>query len=293
MRDGFGLAELELADALALLRGPARATAPAPPALSIEDRRIDAGHEIPIRIYQPAETAIRGLVVNVHGGGWVAGSIEQDDPRCRIIAETARCTVVSVGYRLAPEDRFPAGLDDCATVIEWSCRHAAEFGAPAGKLAVLGASAGANLAVAAMLKMAAAGSECLPRFHIQFYPICDCAMDSPSYAENAAGYFLTARDMAWYWQHYMGDTDPATPLASIIGSPDLARLPPGLIVTSQYDPLRDEGEGLADRLNRAGVATECVRTPGAIHGFLSLAPQSAATAEALDKVAEALATAFI
>jgi acetyl esterase len=157
---------------------------------------------------------------------------------------------------------------------------------------VLGASAGGNIAIAAMLKLAAAGSECRPVFHIQFYPICDCAMDTPSYAENGSGYFLTAPDMAWYWQAYMGEADAAAPLASILRSPDLAVLPPGLIVTSQHDPLRDEGEALAARINQAGVATECVRYDGAIHGILTLAPQSALSARAIDKVAEVVAKAF-
>jgi acetyl esterase len=117
-------------------------------------------------------------------------------------------------------------------------------------------------------------------------------MDTPSYAENGSGYFLTAPDMAWYWQAYMGGADPATPLASILRSPDLALLPPGLIVTSQYDPLRDEGEALAARINQAGVPTECLRYDGAIHGILTLAPRSASSVVALNEVAEALATAF-
>lgn len=292
LRAGFGLAGMSIPDALALLRGPARPAAPAPPGLAIEDRRIVTDLEIPPRIYRPIKTAIRGLVVNVHGGGWVAGSIEGDDQRCRIIAERTGCIVVSVGYRLAPEYPFPAGLDDCAAAIEWSWRHAATLGAPEGKLAVLGASAGANLAVGAMLKMAVTGSECRPACHIEFYPICDCAMDTLSYAENASGYFLTAADMAWYWQSYMAGADPATPLASILLSPELGMLPPGLIVTSQYDPLRDEGEELAARINQAGVPTECIRYAGAIHGILTLAPQSALSVAALDKAVEALATAF-
>ncbi len=265
---------------------------PAPDGLRIEDGLIDGDPAVPIRIYRPAGAAVAGVVLNVHGGGWVAGSIDGDDARCRIIAEKTGCTVVSVGYRLAPEHPFPAGLDDCATAIEWCWREAASLGAPAGKLAVLGASAGGNIAIAAMLKLAAAGSECRPLFHIQFYPICDCAMDTPSYAENGSGYFLTAPDMAWYWDAYMAGDDPATPLASILRSPDLALLPPGLIVTSQYDPLRDEGEALAARINQAGVPTECLRYDGAIHGILTLAPQSALSAAALDKVAEVLAQAF-
>jgi acetyl esterase len=176
--------------------------------------------------------------------------------------------------------------------IEWSSREAGSLGAPAGKLAVIGASAGGNIAVAAMLKLAAAGSSCRPLFHIQFYPICDCAMDTASYRENAGGYFLTAPDLAWYWDAYMAGADPAVPLASILRSPDLAKLPPGLIVTSQYDPLRDEGEALAARINQAGVPTECLRYDGAIHGILTLAPQSALSAQALDKVATTLAKAF-
>ncbi len=291
LRGGFGLAAYRTADAVALLRGPPRVMPPAPAGLSIEDLAIDGAPPVPIRIYRPAG-AIAGIVLNVHGGGWVAGSIDGDDARCRIIAAQTGCTVVSVGYRLAPEDPFPAGVDDCAAAIEWCCRKATMLGAPAGKLAVIGASAGGNIAIAAMLKLAASGSGCRPTVHIQFYPICDCAMDTPSYRENGSGYFLTAPDMAWYWDAYMGGGNPATPLASILRSPDLAQLPPGLIVTSQYDVLRDEGEALAARINQAGVATECLRYEGAIHGILTLAPQSAVSAAALDKVATVLAKAF-
>jgi acetyl esterase len=292
LRSGFGLAGYGVGDAVALLRGPPRALPPPPAGLAIEDDAIDGDPAVPIRIYRPTAGAIPGVVLNVHGGGWVAGSIDGDDARCRTIAEMTGCTVVSVGYRLAPEHPFPAGLDDCAAAIEWCCREAERLGAPTGKLAVIGASAGGNIAVAAMLKLAAAGSACRPAFHIQFYPICDCAMDTPSYAENGTGYFLTAPDMAWYWREYMAGADAATPLASILRSPDLATLPPGLIVTSEYDPLRDEGEALAARINQAGVATECLRYEGAIHGILTLAPQSALSARALEKVATSLAKAF-
>lgn len=291
LRSGFGLAGYSTADAVALLRGPPRVMPPAPIGLTIEDMTIGEPR-VPIRVYRPTAAAIPGVVLNVHGGGWVAGSIDGDDARCRIIAEKTGCTVVSVGYRLAPEDPFPAGIDDCASAIEWCCREAAMLGAPAGKLAVVGASAGGNIAIAAMLKLAAAGSGGRPVFHTQFYPICDCAMDTPSYRENGSGYFLTAPDMAWYWDAYMGGADPTTPLASILRSPDLAQLPPGLIVTSQYDPLRDEGEALAARINQAGVATECLRYDGAIHGILTLAPQSALSAAALDKLAIVLAKAL-
>lgn len=247
---------------------------------------------MPVRIYRPRSELACGAVVNVHGGGWVAGSIDGDDARCRIIAEQARCAVVSVGYRLAPEHPFPRGVEDCAAAIAWAWRNATELHAPAGKLAVFGASAGANMAAAAMLQLAKADPVCRPMLQILFYPICDVSMDWPSYAENGTGYFLTRRDMAWYWDQYIGGADPTAPLASILRSEDLAALPRGLIVTAQYDPLRDEGEAFAEKLNAAGVATECIRYPGAIHGFVSLAPQSALTTIALDKVVELLAAAF-
>ena len=259
-----------------------------PPGLDIEDRLIGA---VPVRLYRPTAGPARGVVVNVHGGGWVAGSIDGDDARCRIIAERARCVVASVGYRLAPEHPFPLGVEDCTVAIAWACRDGTALTAPAGKVAVLGASAGANMAAAAMLRLAMTDRDCRPVFQILFYPICDASMDWPSYAENGTGYFLTRRDMVWYWDRYMGGEDPTTPLASILRSDDLAALPPGLVVTAQYDPLRDEGEAFAEKLNAAGVPTECVRYPGAIHGFVSLAPESALTAMALDKVVALLGEA--
>jgi acetyl esterase len=289
LRDGFRLTDRSLDDALALLRARgAGAQPPPPPGLHIEDGQIGAGHDIPIRIYTPRERRPRGVIVNIHGGGWVAGSIDGDDPRCRIIAEQAGCVLVSVGYRLAPEHPFPRGLEDCAAALAWAHDNAEALGAPARKVAVIGFSAGANLAAAAMLKLAVIDGSRLPAFHILLYPICDVSLAFPSYSENAAGYFLTRRDMIWYWEQYMGAADGSAPLASILRAANLAQLPPGLIVTSEYDPLRDEGEAFADRLNALGVPTERIRYPGAIHGFVSLAPQSRLTADALRKMIAAL-----
>jgi acetyl esterase len=292
MRDGFGLASFTVDEALLLLRGSGQPAAlpAAPDGLRIEDRQIDGDEPIPIRIYTPLAAPPLGVLVNIHGGGWVGGSLDGDDPRCRILAEQAGVVVVSVGYRLAPEHRFPRGIDDCVAAIRWARDNSVALGAPAGMAAVLGASAGANITAAALLTLV--GTEQQPLLQILLYPICDASMDFPSYSENATGYFLTRRDMVWYWQQYIGEADATDPLASILRSPDLARLPPSLVITAQYDPLRDEGERFVDCLDRAHVPTELIRYPGAIHGFVSLAPRSRLTGDALQTIAGRLKTAF-
>ena len=291
LRDGLQLTSSSPEDALARLRATRFGSRPSMDCdVRVEDVRIEG--DLRLRLYFPKGVAPTGVLVNIHGGGWVAGSIEQDDDRCRALSNLIGCATVSVGYRLAPENPFPAGLHDCVVAIRWAHSQAAQFGAPAGNLALLGASAGANLGFAAQLSIARIAPSDMPKRQILLYPICDSSFDFPSYRENERGYFLTAKDMAWYWDQYLDVADRADPLASILRAPNLIGLPPGLIITSQHDPLRDEGEALAERLNAQGVKVTCVRFLGAIHGFVSLAPESALAQLALENIAHEVRAAF-
>jgi acetyl esterase len=178
--------------------------------------------------------------------------------------------VLSIEYRLAPEHPFPAGLDDCVSAVRWAYEHAAELGCRADRIAVGGDSAGANLA-AVVAQLAPVPLV----YQVLIYPVADATMSQPSYTENATGYFLSAAGMAWFIEHYLsgGQGSPTDPRVSpLFGSDEaLAAGPPALVVTAEFDPLRDEGDAYAARLAAAGVPTSHVRFGGMFHGFFSLA----------------------
>jgi len=245
------------------------------PVAHIENRSIPGlAGEIPIRIYRPAADAPLPAVVFFHGGGWVVGDLDTHDAVCRVLSNAARCVVVSVDYRLAPEHRFPAGPDDCYAAAAWTADNAAAIGADPSRLAVAGTSAGGTLAaVVAMMARDRRG----PRLACQvlWYPVTDAAMDTPSQRNFATGnyYFLSRADMEWFWSHYLSaESDRANPYCCPGVAKDLSGLPAALIVTAEYDPLRDEAEEYAARLKRAGVAVKCTRYAGVTHGFTGMAP---------------------
>ncbi len=244
------------------------------PVAHVEDRRISGpAGEIPVRIYRPAADAPLPAVVFFHGGGWVAGDLNTHDVICRLLTNAARCVVVSVDYRLAPEHRFPASPDDCYAATVWTANKAPAIGADSSRLAVAGASAGGTLAtVVAMMARDRRG----PRLACQilWYPPIDPAMDTPSHRDYPTGayYFLSRADMEWFWNHYLSsERDRANPYCCPSVAKDLSGLPPGLIVTAECDPLRDEAEEYAARLKRSGVAVKCTRYEGVTHGFTGMA----------------------
>jgi len=265
------------------------------PVAHIEDRRIPgAAGEIPIRIYRPAADAPPPAVVFFHGGGWVVGDLDTHDAVCRVLSNTARCVVVSVDYRLAPEHRFPAGPDDCYAATAWTANNAAAIGADLSRLAVAGTSAGATLAaVVAMMARDRRG----PRLACQvlWYPATDAAMDTPSHRQYSTGnyYFLSRADMEWFWNYYLSsERDRANPYCCPGVAKDLRGLPPALIVTAEYDPLRDEAEEYAAALKRAGVAVKCTRYEGVTHGFTGMAPILDKGRQSIIEAAAALREAF-
>jgi acetyl esterase len=239
---------------------------------SVEDRLVAGpGGPLPVRVYRSAGTEDgRGLLVYFHGGGWTIGSVETHDAGCRALAEGAGVVVVSVDYRLAPEHPFPAAVDDALAAVRWAGEHAAELGADGSRLALAGDSAGGNLAAVVSQRLRGPGSPIV--LQVLLYPSVDLTLSHPSLVENADGYYLTTDTMRWFRHHYLGDHDPTDPLASPLraGEEALRGLPPALVVTAEYDPLRDEGEAYAEALRAAGNEVTVTRYDGMIHGFLEL-----------------------
>jgi len=240
------------------------------PAAPTDDRVVPGpGGDVPVRIYRPDAAGTLPVVVFAHGGGWVIGDLQSHDGLCQHLAVGTPAVVVAVDYRRAPEHRFPAALDDVEAVVRWVADHAGELGADAGRLAVAGDSAGGNLAAAAARRARDAGGPAIA-FQLLLYPVTDLTRSQPSYGENGDGYLLTAEDMRWFIDSYLGGADPTDPDASPLAAGDLAGLPPALVVTAEFDPLRDEGEAYATRLAAAGVDARTSRFDGMIHGFVSL-----------------------
>jgi acetyl esterase len=228
--------------------------------------------DIPIRIYTPPVTPA-GILVYYHGGGWVVGDLETYDLLCRALTNAARCVVVSVNYRLAPEHKFPAGPEDCYAATNWVSHNAESLGSDADHIAVGGDSAGGNLAAVVSLMARDRGGPRI-RHQMLIYPVTDSAMDTPSQKEfTQDGYILSKLDMEWFWGHYLANrNDGENPYASPIRARDLRGLPPAHIITAEFDPLRDEGEAYAEALKKAGNRVKLRRYAGVVHGFVSLAP---------------------
>lgn len=244
---------------------------------------------IPVRVYTPTGRPPFPGLIYYHGGGWVLGDLDAYDHVCRLLARAAGCVVVSVGYRLAPEYPFPAGLEDAHASLQWVLSHAAEMAIDGERIAAAGDSAGANLLTVACHLARQRGGR-LPVCEILIYPVTQPPGMSTSEREFGDGYFLTTRGMRWFLNHYAAGAAGAreNPLIFPILIDDLRGMPPTLIMTAEYDPLRDEGEAYADRLREAGVPVVCRRYPGMIHGFLSLLPPMDAREQLIQEVADYL-----
>jgi acetyl esterase len=238
------------------------------PVHRVEDRHMPGpAGDIPVRIYWPASPGPLPALVLLHGGGWVIGDLDGQDGISRLITNRVGCVVVSVDYRLAPEHPFPAAAEDAYAATLSVAEQATSLGTDPRRLAVAGDSAGGNLAaVAALMARDRGGPDLVHQLLI--YPVMDCCFDTPSYVDNAEGYFLEAVTMRWYWRQYLGDgVEGSDPYASPLRASDLSRLPPALIITAGYDPLRDEGEAYGRRLQQAGVDATVSRYETMFHGF--------------------------
>jgi len=227
------------------------------------------GRPLRLRIYTPHGTGSFPLLVFFHGSGFVLCSLDTHDSMCRNLCAGAGCVVVSVDYRLAPEHKFPAGIDLCLHATRWAAVHAVELGADPARIAVAGDSAGGNMAAVTAIRVRDEGGPALSG-QLLLYPVTDYhTPGTPSYEENAEGYGLTRDTMKWFWGHYLcNPSESMHPHASPLRAPDLSGLPPGLIITAEYDPLRDEGELYAHKLRTTGVPSVLSCYDGVNHGFM-------------------------
>lgn len=239
---------------------------------AIENRNIPGpAGEIPVRIYTPLNAASGPLPVIVffHGGGWVIGDLDTHDALCRTLSNETGAKVIAVHYRLAPEHKFPAAVEDCDAAVKWVSANAASLGVDANRIAVAGDSAGGNLsAVVSQLSLPADAPSI--RFQLLIYPAVDANANTPSYVENGEGYFLEKSTMDWFFGHYASGADANDTRLSPLRANSFAGLPAAYVVTAGYDPLRDEGKLYADALSAAGVAVEYVNYPGMAHGFFNM-----------------------
>lgn len=228
-----------------------------------------AAGSVPARIYRPQATGPLPTVAYFHGGGYVIGDLATHDNMCREICRGTQAVVVSVAYRLAPEHPFPAGIGDAVAAARWIVAHANELGG-SGTVAVAGDSAGGNFAAVVTQQLRDAGTPLAAQFLI--YPAVDhAAAVYPSIEQNAKGYFLELDTMAWFIQHYLGGhTDTMDPRLAPLQAKSLADLPPAVVVTAEFDPLRDQGAAYAQALRAAGGQAELVEGPGMVHGFFDM-----------------------
>jgi acetyl esterase len=274
-RAGFG--------ALLLLAGEPE------PVFAVEDR--DAAG-VPVRIVRPSPDPDLPIVVYLHGGGWVIGNVEQFDPVLRQVANATGAIVVAPDYRLAPEHPYPAPLDDAWHALNWTAEHAKSFGGDPSRLAVMGDSAGGNLsAVCALLARDAGGPQLA--MQVLIYPVTDCNLRTESYHDNGEGYLLEEKQMRWFFSCYVqGDHDPTDWHVCPLRARDLRGVAPAVVLTAEYDPLRDEGEAYARRLLDAGIPVHKHRYDGMIHGFFGLSAAFDASRDAMARIGTELRRAF-
>ena len=244
-----------------------------------------------VRIYRPWGMAPTGnpkpIVVFYHGGGWTIGSLNSHDRPCRYLCHRADCIVVSVDYRLAPEHKFPAAVEDALAAFNWVAANAHDLGGAPDMVAVAGDSAGGNLA--AVIAQLTRSQALKPAFQLLIYPATDFAMNTPSHASCGEGYLLTRPSMEWFRDQYLNGTqEQQDPRASPLKAADFKGLPPSMVITAGFDPLRDEGKAYADALTAAGVPVVYRNFDGLIHGFINTLGVVHAAARAMDEIAYGL-----
>lgn len=270
-----------------------RPMAVGPEVAKVENRTVANGDfQVPVRIYTPEGSGPFPVLSWFHGGGWVVGNLDTADSTARHLTVSAECVVVSVDYRLSPEAKFPVPYDDCYAVTKWIAQNAASINVDPTKIAVGGDSAGGNLA--AGVSLAAKDRGDLPiAFQLLVYPVTAVNFETDSYQQNANGYGLILDTMKWYWKHYLSnEADAKNPYAAPLEAKDLSGLPPALVITAEFDPLRDEGEAFGEKLQAAGVATTITRYDGMIHGFFGMSAVIDKGTQAIAQAATELKAAF-
>lgn len=243
-------------------------TQPEPPSIG-EVRNLETAAGVPVRLYRPPQPGVHPVLVYFHGGGWTIGDLDTHDVLCRQLCAAAGTAVLAVDYSLGPETRFPAAVDDCVEAVRWVRSQAKELELDTTRIAVGGDSAGGNLAAVVCLVLRDAGDPA-PVFQLLIYPATDMRAVAPSHTSNGQGYFLTSDTIAYFRSHYVDE--PAWPdwRASPLLAPDLRGLPPALVLTAGFDPLRDEGRQYADALSAAGNRVQYVCFERQIHGFITM-----------------------
>lgn len=284
-------------EARQLFRETRPASTPTPPEMSaVKDLTADGTlSPIPLRLYRPAgvaPTTALPVLVFFHGGGWVIGDLDTHDVLCRQIAGESGACVVAVDYRMAPEHKFPAAVDDSWAATRWVVAHAAELGIDPRRLAVGGDSAGGNLAAVVALLARDHGAPAIAQ-QMLIYPVTDVSEETRSYRDFSEGYMLTRDSMRWFKAHYLAsDADAGDWRVSPLRATSLAGLPPALVITAGFDPLRDEGEAYAVRLREAGVRVDYVCYGGMIHGFAPMGRLIETGNRAVSLIAGSLRQAF-
>ena len=259
-----------------------------------EDRSIPGpGGELKVRIYTPVGEGPFPALVWFHGGGWVIGSIETTDHTCRKLCVDANCVVVSVDYRLAPETKFPGPVEDCYAGLQWTFKNAQSYGIDPKRLAIAGDSAGGNLAAGVALLARDRGGPPLA-LQLILYGCLDMDFTRKSFQENGGGdYVLDTQSMKNYWNHYIRTpADAKNPYAAPVQAKDFRGLAPALVITAEYDPLRDEGEAYAQKLKQAGVQVKYSCYPGVTHGFFGMFTMVDKAKVAVAEASEALKARF-
>ena len=279
---------LSVENARALSVAMARQRPPGPNVGELRDGSLPgAAGPLDYRLYRPATPGPHPIVVYFHGGGWVLGSHDSDDPFCRDLCKRSDCLVVSVNYRHAPEARYPAAADDGFAAVRWIADNAGSLGGKAGSLAACGWSAGGNIAAVVCQLAREAGGPTIAG-QVLITPVTDCDFSRPSYRENGEGYILTTALMRWFWDHYADEPQRTSPKASPLRATSLAALPPAMVVTCEFDPLRDEGTAYAEALADAGVEVDHLACRGQIHTSITAVDVMLSANKAREEIAAAL-----
>jgi acetyl esterase len=289
---GPGLNELPLDEARKVPYQMIELGGPEEPVAYVETRVVPGPVPIPVRVYRPSAAQDLPALMYFHGGGFVICNLDTHDRTCRMLANASGCVVVSVDYRLAPEHKFPAAAEDAYSATRYVAEHPAEFGIDPSRMAVGGDSAGGNLATVVALMARDRGGPAL-KFQLLIYPCTDWDDDDrPSMREYANDYFLTREMMDWFADSYLPPADRRHPYASPHYANDLRDLPPAMVITCEYDPLRDQGEAYAGKLRSAGVPVVLKRYEGMIHPFVALAGIVDAGRDAIKESAAAVRRAL-